>query len=52
MHADPKSAKNTDSLTVFFAFLESPCLKAACKTLMKLKPGFGQQQQKQRKQQQ
>jgi len=38
MHADPKSAKKTDSLTVFFCVLGSSLVKAACKTLMKLTP--------------
>jgi len=37
-HADPKSAKRTDNLTVFFVFLVSACVKAACRTLMKLTP--------------
>jgi hypothetical protein len=33
--ADPKSAKKTDNLTVFFAPLGSAHLKAARRTLMK-----------------
>jgi hypothetical protein len=37
--ANPKSAKKADNLTVFFALLGSACVKAACKTLMKLTPG-------------
>jgi len=37
--ADPKSVKETDSLTVFFALLWSACLKALIKMLMKLTPG-------------
>jgi len=37
MRTDPKSAKNTDSLTVFFCtFGICAHVKAACKTLMKL----------------
>jgi len=35
---DPKSAKKTDSLTVFFALLGSVCIKALCKMLMKSAP--------------
>jgi len=38
-NADPKSAKKTDNLTVFFALLESARLNAARKTLTKLTPG-------------
>ncbi len=37
-HANPKSAKMTDGLTVFFALLGSALVKAARKTLMKLTP--------------
>ncbi len=33
--SDPKSAKKTDSLTVFSALLGPACVKAACKMLMK-----------------
>jgi len=36
---DPKSAKKTDGLTVFFALLGSSYAKAAHRTLMKLTPG-------------
>jgi len=36
---DPKSAKKTDGLTVFFALLGSAHIKAFCKMLMKLTPG-------------
>ncbi len=36
--ADPKSVKNTDDLTVFFALLESAQIKALGKTLLKLTP--------------
>ncbi len=40
MPADPKSAKKTDSLTVyFFSLLGFASIKAACKTLVKLTPG-------------
>jgi len=35
-HADPESAKKTDSLTLFFALLRSVCVKAAQKMLLKL----------------
>jgi hypothetical protein len=38
--ADPKSAKKTDNLTVFFALLGSALVKAVCRTLMKLIPGM------------
>jgi len=38
MGADPKSAKKTDSLTVFFALLGYISVKASRKTLMKLTP--------------
>ena len=38
-HVDPKSAKKLLDLTVFFALLGSLCVKAACRTLMKLTPG-------------
>jgi hypothetical protein len=34
-HADPNSAKKTDSLTVFFELLGSTGVKAACKMLLK-----------------
>jgi hypothetical protein len=37
-HADPKSFKKTDDLTVFFALLGSAHVKALCKMLMKLTP--------------
>jgi len=37
--ADPKSAKNTNNLIVFFVLLGSVLIKAACGTLMKLRPG-------------
>jgi len=36
--ADPKSAKKTDNLTVFFALSESARAQAARRTLMKLIP--------------
>jgi len=39
MHADPKSVKKTDSLTVFFTLLGLASVKAACKMLVKLTPG-------------
>jgi len=39
VRADPKSVKKTDNLTVFFAFLEYSCVKAACRMLMKLTLG-------------
>jgi len=35
----PKAQKKTDSLTIFFAFLGSACVKASHKTLIKLTPG-------------
>jgi len=38
--ADPKSVKKTDNLTVYFALSGSARAKAACRTLMKLTPGF------------
>ncbi len=38
--ADPKSAKNTDGLTVFFVRLGSGHIKVARIILMKLTPGF------------
>ncbi len=38
MHADPKSVKKADSLTVFFALLESARLKGARKMFVKLTP--------------
>ena len=38
-HADPKSVKNTDNLTVFLALSRSPCIKVASKMLMKLTTG-------------
>ena len=37
---DPESAKKVLDLTVFFALLVSTYVKAACRTLMKLTPGF------------
>jgi len=37
-HADPKSAKKTVKLSVFFALLGSAGVKAACEMLMKLTP--------------
>jgi len=41
LHAQiPKVQQKTDSLTVFFALLESAHIKASCKTLMKLTPEF------------
>ncbi len=40
MFADPKSAKKTDNLTIFFALLGSARVKAAQRTLMKLIPGI------------
>ncbi len=39
MHADPKSAKNTVKLSIFFALLGSAGAKAACRMLMKLTRG-------------
>jgi len=38
MRTDPKSAKKTESLTVFFALLGSACVKTTQKKLMKLNP--------------
>ncbi len=38
MRADPKSAKKTDSLIVFFALLRLMCVKASSKMLVKLTP--------------
>jgi len=38
MHIDPKSAINTDNLTVFFALSGSLYVKDAHRTLMKLTP--------------
>jgi hypothetical protein len=38
MQADPKSAKNTNSLTVFLALLGYASLKAVRKNLVKLTP--------------
>jgi len=38
-HADPKSVKKTDNLTVFFTTLGSVYVKALCKMLMKLTLG-------------
>jgi len=35
---DPKSAIKNENLTVFFVFLGSACVKASCKTLVKLTP--------------
>ncbi len=40
MLADPKSANQTDSLTVFFALLGSARVKAASKMLVKSIPDF------------
>jgi len=40
MSADPKNAKKTDSLTVFFALLGSELLKAERKMLVKSTLGF------------
>jgi len=37
-HEDPKSAKKTVKLSVFFALWGSECPKAARRTLMKLTP--------------
>ncbi len=34
----PKVQKKTDNLTVFFTLLGSTCIKAVCRTLMKLTP--------------
>jgi len=36
-----KAQKDTDDLTGIFMFLGSTCVKAVCKTLMKLTPGGG-----------
>jgi len=36
---DPKSAKKTDGLTVFFVLLGSVLVKAMCEMLVKLTPG-------------
>ena len=38
--ADPKGAKKTDNLTVFFALLGSVCVKAENKMLVKFSPGL------------
>jgi len=38
-HADPRSAKMTVNVSVFFALLGSVLAKAACGTLIKLIPG-------------
>jgi len=38
--ADPKCAKKSDSLTVFFALLGSAGIKAVQKTMMKLTPSI------------
>jgi len=35
----PKAQKDTDDKTVSFAYLGSACVKAVCKTLIKLTPG-------------
>jgi hypothetical protein len=35
----PIAYKGADDLTVFFTLSESACLKAACKTMVKLTPG-------------
>ncbi len=40
MHADPKSAKKTDGLTVFFVLLGSALVKAASKMFVKLTPNI------------
>jgi len=40
MHADPKSAKKTDGLTVFFVLLGSALEKAASKMFVKLTPNI------------
>jgi len=40
MCADPKSAKKTVKLSVFFALWGSALVKAAQRTLMKLTPGL------------
>jgi len=40
MFADPKSAKKTDSFTVFFALLVSAHVKAAHLMLVKFTPDF------------
>ncbi len=40
MHADPKSAKKTDNLTVFFVLLGFAHIKAARKILVKLTTGL------------
>jgi len=37
---DPKSAKNTFKSSVFFVLSGSTRVKTACKTMMKLTPGF------------
>jgi len=39
-HADPKSAKKTDNLTVFLMLLGSAHVKAARRMLLKLPRGF------------
>jgi len=39
IQADPKSAKKTDSLTVFFALLGYSRVKAWCKMFVKPTPG-------------
>ncbi len=36
--ADPKSARNTNSLTIFFALWEFVCLKSVCEILVKSTP--------------
>ncbi len=38
MRADPKNAKKTVKLTVFFVHSRSARIKAACRMLMKLTP--------------
>ncbi len=40
VRADPKSAKNTFKSSVFFVLSGSTRVKTACKTMMKLTPGF------------
>ncbi len=38
-HANPKSKKKAEDLTVFLALLGSACVEALCKTLMKSTTG-------------
>jgi len=42
MYSEPKSAKKTVKLSIFFVLLGSLCVEAAHRTLMKLAPGPGQ----------